>query len=206
MRPRSADAHPRGVLGEGRTIGGSAKLRVVGGRKARPVVDDRHAVKRRPLPGGATRRRRPSWRRRRPTCTGRRRARTSAARKRADDAGDGNLRRMRPKRHRSDDVAAPRIEEDDARRLGIVGAGLQEIHERLGRLVSITPSATITCGHRAPRVDLELGSTRKVIVPAAPGRAARREQPGERAPGGEQRRPCLQLVGGDGLEPPTLSV
>src|SRR5271166_5923917 len=72
---------------------------------------------------------------------------------------------------------------------------------------SITPSATMTCGQRAPQPAVSNGSTRKVIEPDSARTAVGPSDPNRGSTNAiaatrqEQRR----LVGGDGLEPPTLS-
>ena len=155
---------------------------------------------------------RPSSRRRRPTGIRRRYGPGSPpAVEPADDAGDAQLAQNMAEHHRGDDIAAARVEEDDAPQLGVRAAGFEEIDEGLRRLASITPSATMTCGTTSRRSRaMSSGSTRKRhrrrrARRAAAGVSASRERDATPAPNGAPRS-AERLVGGDGLEPPTLSV
>src|SRR5579871_6491837 len=76
-----------------------------------------------------------------------------------------------------------------------------------GVSVSITPSATITRGQRAPQDPLDNGWTRKVIELEAADPATEVASPAsaKRAQAAATRN-LRAMVGGDGLEPPTLSV
>ena len=73
---------------------------------------------------------------------------------------------------------------------------------------SITPSATMTCGHRAPQPPVASGWTRNVIeLEFADAATEPNSDASPRtAPIAASRRSLRTMVGGDGLEPPTLSV
>ena len=74
---------------------------------------------------------------------------------------------------------------------------------------SITPSATMTCGQRTPQRPTSRGATRKVIEPdsaRAVCGAAKPQTINANPNASLASAPALSLVGGDGLEPPTLSV
>ena len=82
-----------------------------------------------------------------------------------------------------------------------------------GVSASMTPSATTTCGQLAPQSFESKLTERKVIVPcsAAAGEAASSQTHAAAAQktdsAAQPRTNALSgLVGGDGLEPPTLSV
>ena len=77
---------------------------------------------------------------------------------------------------------------------------------------SMTPSATITCGQRAPQSPALRAARRERSWAAAS--AVRDDRRDARQAGGDEAREqrsaadeaVRSLVGGDGLEPPTLSV
>ncbi len=76
-----------------------------------------------------------------------------------------------------------------------------------GVSASMTPSATITCGQRAPQPPDSSGSTRKVMEPASACAEDSASAPNKsNITPSERRQKRRRLVGGDGLEPPTLSV
>ena len=85
---------------------------------------------------------------------------------------------------------------------------LRKSTNALGVSDSITPSATITCGHRGPQPPVASGWTRNVIeLEVAEAAAPPKSVPKQRtAPIATSRRSLPPMVGGDGLEPPTLSV
>ena len=123
----------------------------------------------------------------------------------ADDAGHPQLAQDMAENHRRDDVAAARVEKHDAAQLRVVAAGLEEIDEGLGRVRldhavgDDHMGTTRAAPSRLERFDPEChraGRPRRARKPKIPQRATIRAA----------RDATARLVGGDGLEPPTLSV
>ncbi len=129
-----------------------------------------------------------------------------------DDACDPQVAQDVAERHRRDDVAAARVEEDDSLEIAVLGARLQEIDESLGRRRLDHP---VGDDHvRAPRAaapDFAAARRRNVMELGAAeagsgARAGRRHDSQREGARDRQRTVAGALVGGDGLEPPTLSV
>ena len=108
--------------------------------------------------------------------------------------------------HGGDDIAAARIEEDDAPQLSIRTVGFEKVDERLRRIRLDHAVGDNHVGQRAPqppvsqRFERERSSTRARRA-RPPARASRKARAARRTPLLGER-----MVGGDGLEPPTLSV
>ena len=109
--------------------------------------------------------------------------------------------------HRGDDIAAARIEEYDAPQLRVRTAGFEKIDERLRRIHLDHAVGDDHVGTaRAAAAGLER-LTRNVIDPGSACEAAGASQPQSASSKAKRRDPsATEVVGGDGLEPPTLSV
>ena len=136
-----------------------------------------------------------------------------------DDGGRAQAAKRDSQLHRRDDVAAGRIDEDDASQPLREGSLSGEIDERLRRALfdhAVGDDHLRTFRAAIRRVESDRAERHRRLFGARRRRACRSRRRRQREQRGDPQRSARRrledslarrgLVGGDGLEPPTLSV